>query len=80
MDVCVELLADDIWAAEEYKTSLLSVGVDLFDWLYLKQRPISLPMVTISNIKIKYDKSKYVIYFMNDQNIMFGLSPPYGKI
>ena len=27
MNVCVELLADDLWAAEYDKTGLLSVGV-----------------------------------------------------
>ena len=56
MDVRVKLLADDIWAAEEDKTCFFSVGVDIFDQLYLKQQPISLPMLTISNIKWKYDK------------------------
>ena len=36
MDVCVELLAYDVWADEDDKTGLLSVVVDIFDWLYLK--------------------------------------------
>ena len=36
MDVRVELLADDIWAAEDDKAGFLSVGVDIFDLLYLK--------------------------------------------
>ena len=31
MDVCVKLLADDVWAAEDDKTGFLSVGVDSFD-------------------------------------------------
>ena len=56
MDVCVELLADDVWAAEDYKTIFLSVGVDIFDRIYLKERPISLPMVQISTIKRNYEK------------------------
>ena len=56
MDVCIELLADYVWAAEEDKTGFLSVGVDIFDRLYFKERPISLPMVTMSTIKWKYDK------------------------
>ena len=56
MDVHFELLVDDVWAAEDDRTSLLSVGVDIFDRLYLKERPISLPMVQISTIKQKYDK------------------------
>ena len=34
MDVCVELLANDVWAAEDDKTGFLSVGVDIFDQLY----------------------------------------------
>ena len=36
MRVCVKLLADDVWAAEEDKTVFLSVGVDIFNQLYLK--------------------------------------------
>ena len=36
MDVRVKLLADDVWAAEDDKTGFLSVGVDIFDQLYLK--------------------------------------------
>ena len=47
MIVRVKLLEYDVWAAEEDKTCFLSVGVDIFDQLYLKERPISLPMVTI---------------------------------
>ena len=39
MDVCVKLLADNVWAAEEDKTGFLSVGVDIFDFLYLKEQP-----------------------------------------
>ena len=45
MDVRVELLTDDVWAAEDNKTGVLSVGVDSFDRLYLKKQPISLPMM-----------------------------------
>ena len=54
--VCAKLLADYVWSAEEYKTGFLSVGVDIFDQLYLKIRPISLPIVTMSTIKRIYDK------------------------
>ena len=36
IDVPVELFADDEWAAGDYKTGFLSVGVDIFDWLFLK--------------------------------------------
>ena len=50
MDVHVELLADDVWAAEDDKTGLLGVLVDSFDILYLKERPISFPMVQISDM------------------------------
>ena len=35
MNVPVELLSDDVWAAEDDKTGLLSVEVDIFDRLYL---------------------------------------------
>ena len=31
MDVRVELLADDVWVAEDDKPDFLSVGVDSFD-------------------------------------------------
>ena len=34
MDVPVELLADDSWAAKDDKTGFLNVGVDCFSWLY----------------------------------------------
>ena len=56
MDVPVELLAYNVWSAEDYKTGFLSVGVDIFDRLYLKERPISFPIVPMSTIKRKYDK------------------------
>ena len=36
MDVRFELLADYVRAAEDDKTSFLSVGVDIFDRIYLK--------------------------------------------
>ena len=53
MDVGVELLADDVWSAEDDKTGFLSVGVDIFDWLYLLEQPISLP-----NGANEYNKTK----------------------
>ena len=56
MDVCVELHADNLLAAEDYKTVFLNVGVDSFDRLYLKEQTISLPMVPMSTINRKYDK------------------------
>ena len=56
MDVPVELIAYNVWAAEDDKTGFLGVGADIFDQLYLKWRPISLPMEPISTIKRRYDK------------------------
>ena len=35
MNVPVELLPDDAWAAENDKTGFLNVGVDFFDRMYL---------------------------------------------
>ena len=34
MDVCVKLLADDVWATEDDKTDFLSDGVDSFDQFF----------------------------------------------
>ena len=45
MDVCVELIAGDVWEAKYDRTGFLSVKVDSFDWLFLGKRPISLPTV-----------------------------------
>ena len=59
MDVCVELLADYVWASEDNKSGFLSVGEGIFDRLDLKERSISLPMVTMSSIKRKYEKWVY---------------------
>ena len=56
MDVPAELLPYNVWAAEDDKTGFLSVGLDIFDRLYLKERPIFLPMVPMRTIKRKYDK------------------------
>ena len=56
MDVRVELLADDVWSAEDDKPVFLNVGVDCFHQLYLKERLIFLPIVKISTIKQKYEK------------------------
>ena len=56
MDVRVELLSDDVWAAQYDKMGFLSVGVDIFDRLYLKKQPISLPMVPMSTKKRKFEK------------------------
>ena len=48
MDVPVELLADDAWASEDDKTGFLTFGVDSFNQLYLKIRPIPLTTMQIS--------------------------------
>ena len=56
MDICVKLLSDYAWSAEDDKTGFLSVGVDIFDQLYLKERKISLPIVPTSTIKEKDEK------------------------
>ena len=58
MDVRVKLLADDVWASEDDKAGVLSVEVNSFNQLYLKEWPISLPMVQIITIKRKYDKQR----------------------
>ena len=56
MDVRVELLADDVWSSENDKIGFLSVEIDSFDQLYLKERPISFPMLPMGTIKQKYEK------------------------
>ena len=54
--VRVELVVYDIWCAEDDNIGFLIVGVDIFDQLYLKERPISLLMVTMETIKQIYYK------------------------
>ena len=54
--VGVEWVVYDVWFSEDDNTGLLSVGLDIFDQLYLKERPISLPMVPMSAINKKYGK------------------------
>ena len=86
MNVCVKLLAYDVWVAENDKTGFLSVVLDSLDWLHLKGRPIYLPMVQIStknknmtNVdKWESSTNRNIRFFMNYQNIMFRLTP-YGK-
>ena len=63
--------------------------MDIFDQIYFKERPISLPIVTMST-KNEYmineimgensTKSKYMKNLMNNQNIMLGYPPPYQKL
>ena len=54
--ICDKLVVYDVWFSEDDNIGFLSVGVDIFDQLYLKERPISLPMVQISTINQIYDK------------------------
>ena len=58
--VRVELVVYGVWCDEDDNTGFLSVGVDIFDRLYLKERLISLPMVPMSTTKQIYDKWDYV--------------------
>ena len=58
--VRVEVVVYDVWCAEDDNTGFLSIGVDIFDRLYLLERPITFPMVPMSTIKQIYDKWYYV--------------------
>ena len=51
-----KIVIHDVWFAEDDNTGFLSVGLDDLGQLYLKERPISLPMVSIRTINIKYGK------------------------
>ena len=53
MDVCVKLIVDDVWAAEDDKTGLFTVVIYQ---LYLKELLISLSIVPMSTIKLNYEK------------------------
>ena len=43
IDAGVELLTDDVWSAEDDKTGFLSVEVNSFDRLYLKNNQFTFP-------------------------------------
>ena len=85
MNVCVELLADDVWAAEDYKTGFLSVGVDIFLSIIF-ERTTNLFDHGVNEyyktkkwgMRITERTQKFEIwdFLMNDQNIMFGYIPP----
>ena len=86
MDVRVKLLADDVWASEDDITSYLSVEVNSFDQLYMKEWTIYLPIVQISTIKehmINEDNwensTNWNMSFLNEWSkyIVGWLSPPY---
>ena len=51
-----EIVVHDVWFSIDDNTGFLSVGIDDFSRLYLKELPISLPMVPISTINTKYGK------------------------
>ena len=48
-----EIVIHDVWFAVDDNTGFLSVGLDDLGRLYLKERPMSLPMVPISTITTK---------------------------
>ena len=56
INVCDKLVVYDVWFDEDHNTGFLSIGVGIFDRLYLKERPISLPMVPMSTINQIYDQ------------------------
>ena len=56
MYVSVELLAYNVWASEDDNTVFVSVGVDIYDLILLKERPTSLPMAPMNNINQKNKK------------------------
>ena len=68
-----EIVIHDVWFAVDDNTGFLSFRLDDLGLLYLKERPISLPMVPISAIITKFGKwilceknwpkSKYVKFF-----------------
>ena len=67
--VGVKLVVYDVWFDEDDNTGFLSVGLNIFDWLYLKERPISLPVVPMSTINAKNGKSYFVRRTDKNQNI-----------
>ena len=53
--VCVKLVVYDAWFSEDDNTGFLSVGVNIFERFYFKERPIYLPMVPMSTKTQIYD-------------------------
>ena len=83
IDVGVELLAYDVWEAEDDKTGFLSVGVDIFESvIFVRTNNLLFHGVNeyyktkIWEMRIieKTQKIEIWDFFMNDQNIMFGYS------
>ena len=54
--VGVKLVVYYVWFSVDDNNGFLSVGIDDLGRLYLKERPISLPMVPMSTINTKYSK------------------------
>ena len=87
MDVRVKLLAYDVWVAEDDKMGFLSIGVDIFDQLYLKELPISLPKVKNIGIKRNYENednwksstNRNMRFFYEWSKYYVWLNPPYRK-
>ena len=87
MDVCVKLLADDVWEAEDYKTGFLIGLVDIFNRLYLKELPISFPVVQMSTMKRKKrnednwenSTNQNIIFFDESSKYYVWLYPPLYK-
>ena len=84
IDVCVELLADDVWAAEYDKTVFLSVEVNSFESIIFVRKTSFLAHGANEYYKTKIwelriiEKSQQIEiwdFLMNDQNIMFGYTP-----
>ena len=87
MDVGVEFLAKHIWATEDDKTGFLSVVVDIFNRLYLKEWPISFTMVPMSTRKKSIrnednwenSTNRNMRFFWWMIKILYLVIPSYGK-
>ena len=88
MDVPFKLIADDVWAAEYYKTGFLSVGVDSFDRLFLKNDEFPCPwckLVLKNENMINEDKwesstNRNMIFFDEWSKCYVWLYPPMEKL
>ena len=84
--VRVELLADGVWGAEYDKTGFLSVGVNIFNRLFLKNNQFPCPWWKlllkngnmINNDKWESSTNRQLVFKMNDQN-SFSLDPHIWK-
>ena len=88
MDVRVELSVDDVWAAEYDKTCFLSVGVNSFDRLYLKNDQFPCPwckLVLLNKNMINEDKweistNRNMTFFDSWSKYYVWLDPPVEKL